>query len=280
MAVSERLRSLVELMPGPDGKGMLTEDLDKARIEKALAEIYAGGAEHVLGLVDMLGEPGSEEDVKPRYALHGVVNHALVVGDGPGRKRTCEILAGQLASDRPTHVRAFLCQELGWAGGTEAVPALGRMLSDEELAAPAAMALVSIGDGAATEFRRAWPSVKGEARRHIADGLAALAEPASAAILVEALKSDDRELRIAGAAGLSRIGDPKFVESLLKAANRASGWERTQATASCLALAETLAEAGRVAEARRVHEHLRATRTEPNESHVREAAERGLARLD
>ena len=68
------------------------------RIDEAIAAIHAGGAEYVLGLVDMLGEPGSAADVKPRYALHCPTNHVLETDDEPGRKRLGETLAGALAA--------------------------------------------------------------------------------------------------------------------------------------------------------------------------------------
>jgi hypothetical protein len=68
MAVSEQLKTLVDEMPNPDGRGMYCTDIDKEKIEKAIAQIHQAGKENVLGLIDMLGEPGSDQDVKPHYA--------------------------------------------------------------------------------------------------------------------------------------------------------------------------------------------------------------------
>ena len=42
MAVSEQLKTLVDQMPDPDGKGMFTENIDKQKIETAIAAIYEG----------------------------------------------------------------------------------------------------------------------------------------------------------------------------------------------------------------------------------------------
>ena len=58
MAVTTDLKALVDQMPDPDGKGMYTENIVKEVIEEAIAEIYEGGRASVVGLIEMLGEPG------------------------------------------------------------------------------------------------------------------------------------------------------------------------------------------------------------------------------
>lgn len=275
MPASDTLKQLVDQMPDPDNRGMYTTNIDKGKIEQAIAEIHQGGRENVLGLIDLLGEPGSAEDVKPRYALHCLANHVLVAKDEAGRKALCEALAGQLGGDRPVHIQAYLCQELGWAGRSESVSALGKLLASEELSGPASMALVAIGEGAAAQFRAAWPEAKGEARRHIMDGLAAVAEPESAELLQAALGDQDREVRIAAGAGLASLGQAGAAGPLLKAADSAQGWERIQATNNCLVLAEKVSAAGNQSAAQKIYQQLQ-KRSEP---HIREAAERGLAAL-
>ena len=70
-------------------------------IEAAVAAIFAGGRDNVQGLIEMLGEPGSEENVKPHYALHCVVNHSLIVDDEkPARDRLRQILEDDAAPIR------------------------------------------------------------------------------------------------------------------------------------------------------------------------------------
>jgi hypothetical protein len=277
MAASEQLGTLVAQMPDPDDRGMYTANIDKERIEKAIGAIHAGGREYVLGLIDMLSEPGSAEDVKPRYALHVLANHVLVVKDEQGRKTLCESIASQLGGGRPKHVQAFLCQVLGWAGRGESISALGQLLSDAELSGPASMALVAIRDGAGAEFHTAWPKASGEARRHVMDGLAALAESESAEIFKIALDDKDREVRIAAGAGLAALGNADSAGLLLKTADAAKGWGRIQGTKNCLVLAEKLAAAGDKSAARQIYKHLQETRSDDSERHIREAAQRGLA---
>ena len=65
MAISEKLKALVDEMPNPDTRGMYCTDIDKDKIEKAVAQIQQGGKENILGLIEMLVPPGEGDDVKP-----------------------------------------------------------------------------------------------------------------------------------------------------------------------------------------------------------------------
>jgi len=277
MAVSEKLKSLVARLPDPDGRGMLTENIDKDKIEGAVAEIAKGGRANVEGLVEMLGEPGTEENVKPHYALHCVANYVLIAKDEGARRQFAETLAEKLDGDLSTFNKGFLCQELQWAGRGEAVPALGKLLLDEALVEPASMALVAIRQGAAERFLAALPKAQGKCRLNILDGLAALADPKAAGPLREALKDPDREVRIAAAAGLAKLGHAGSVDLLIQAADCEPGWERIQQTRHAMVLAEKLAAAGKKTEAGKIYNHLRSTRTDASEKYIREAAEKALS---
>jgi hypothetical protein len=299
MAPSEQLKALVDQMPAADERGMYThvvvkdlgmegkkrkletKPIDKAQIEKAVEEIQKGGRENVLGVIDMLVEPGQGEDYKARYALHCV---AVLVckmkqagaGDGP-RQEFSLALASQLGGARPKGVQAFLLQELQTAGGKEAAEAIGKLLTDEALSDWAARALVSIGEGAVEQFRAALPHAGGKCRLTVLQNLGVLCDAKSADAMRVALADADREIRLAAAMGLAKIGDAGAVDLLLKAADGPQGWERIEMTKFCLVLAENLAAAGRKADAAKIYTHLRDTRKDPTEKYVCEIAERGLA---
>ncbi len=281
MPITEQLKSLVNQMPDPDGRGMYTENIDKEKIEVAVAAIAKGGPENLLGLIEMLDEPGSEQDVKPHYALHCVVNYALIKRDETLRKGFCDAMAAQLQNKNlHPYNRAFLCQELQWAGRDEACPALGKVLLDDDVTDAAATALAAIGgERAAAQLRTAAKQATGKARLNLIDALAALAEPQSAPTFRDALADGDREVRIAASAGLAELGLPDAVEPLFKAADAAQGWERTQLTKACLVLAERLAAAGKNSDAKRVYERLQTNRTSDSEKHILDAARRGLAAI-
>lgn len=277
MAVSEQLKALVDQMPDPDGRGMFTENIDKEKIEKAIAAIHAGGRDNVRGLVEMLGEPGSDQDVKPHYALHSLANYTVIAKDENGRRALCEVLAEALSGNCTPYVKGFLCQTLQWFGHRESVAALGKLLTDAELCDPAAMALVAIGDDAAESLRSALPNAKGRCRLTILHSLAAMGDAGAAESFQHALKDDDREVRIAAGAGLARLGDAGAVDLLIKAAEAEPGWERIQATKHCLMLAENLLAAGKKAEARRIYQHLRDSREDASEAYIRQAADKALS---
>lgn len=279
MAVSEQLKALVEQMPDPDGQGMYTENIDKEKIDTAIAAIHAGGRENVQGLIEMLGEPGSDQDVKPHYALHVLANHTVATRDENGRRALCEVVAAALAGDSSPYIKGFLCQTLQWFGRRESVAALGQLLTDQQLCDPAAMALVAIEDGAAELLRAALPAATGRCRLTILHSLAALADPGAAEAFKQALPDDDREVRLAAGAGLARLGDAGAIEPLLKAADVEPGWERVQSAKHCLVLAEKLAAAGKHSEARRIYQHLRDTRQDASEAYLREVADKALAAI-
>jgi len=277
MAVSDKLKVLVDQMPDPDNRGMFTTNIDKDKIETAVAAIFEGGRRNVQGLIDMLGEPGSAENVKPHYALHCVLNRALIVGDEKARREFCETLAANLSGDLSSYNKAYLCQELQWAGRKEAVPALGKLLTDEQLSDPAGTALVAIGDGAAEQLQAALPKAKGRCRLVIIHSLAALGDAQAVGTLMKVLNDPDREVRLAAGDGLAKISDPRCVRPLIEAADRATGWERIQATKHCLVLAERLMASGNRRQAVGIYRFLRDTRTDPSEHYLRDAAIKALA---
>ncbi len=282
MAISEKLQSLVAEMPDPSGVGMLTDNIDKEKTDRAVAAIFQGGRENFLGLIEMLGEPGTEENVKPHYALHCVLNRALIVNDDSAQRTFCEVLAANLNGDLSTDNKAFLCQELQWAGGKESIEALGTLLLDEDLVEQATMTLIAIGgSNACGQFDKALPEAKGKCRLNVIHGLAALAHCQNLSVFREALGDTDPEVRIVAGVGIAKTAPvgpvPAAIDELIKAADGSSGWERIQQTKNCLILAEGLLENGKKDEAAKIYKHLRATRTDPSEEYIRDIAEKALA---
>jgi len=187
------------------------------------------------------------------------------------------VLAAELSGEHSDYIKGFLCQTLQCAGRGEAVPALGKLLTNEALCDPAAMALVAIKHGSADELRKALPEAKGRCRLTIVHSLAALEDTGSAQIFQGALHDEDCEVRIAAGAGLAKLGDADAAGHLLKAADDAQGWERIQGTKHCMVLAEKLAAADRKADAEMIYKHLRDNRKDPSEQYIRDAAEKALS---
>jgi HEAT repeat protein len=276
MAPSAELKALVDGMPDPDGRGLLSR-IDKDKVEKTLAEIHKGGRDSILGLIDMLVEPGKGDDAKPHYALHVLAVHVCKIeGDEP-RAAFAQAVASQLGGDRPKGVQQYLIRQLQVAGGKEVVGALGKALLDPELCEPAAQALVAIGDGAAEQLVPALARVKGKSRLTVVQNLGVVRGAQATDALRQAVGDADRDTRIAAAWALANIGDAGSAAVLLKAADSHQDWERIQETKACLLLAEKLLAAGKKSQAAEIYAHLRDTRTDESERYVRGVAARALA---
>ncbi len=276
---SSTLADLINQMPDPDGRGMYCTDIDKEKIEKAIAEIHRGGRKYILAIIDMLTPPGEGNDVKPRYALHCLALYVCKLDDDRPRRRFARTLASQLGGERPKAVQRYLVQQLQVAGGGEVVEALGKLLLDEELFEPAAQALAAIGDGAAEQFRNALPDAKGKCRLTVIQNLGVVRDAESVNALKQAVGDSDRDVRLAAAWALARIGDASSVDVLLRAADAQERYEGIKATQACLLLAENLLAAGQRDKAAEIYVRLRDTRTDPAERYVRDAAEAALAAM-
>ena len=274
------LVALVNKMPDPDQRGMYCTDIDKEKIEGAIAKILKGGRDNIIGVIDMLVEPGKGDDVKAHYALHCMALHVCKLDNNRPRRRFSRTLASQIGGDRPKEVQKYLIRELQVTGGKEVVEALGKLLVDEELCEPAAQALAIIGEGAAEQLQGALSGVSGKCRLTILQNLGVVRGVKSVGALKKAVSDEDEAVRIAAVWALANIADADSSNMLLKAADQADGWERTQATKACLLLAEKLLAAGNKSEAARIYRHLRDTRTKAAERYVSDAAKIGLATVD
>ena len=267
---------IINRLPDPDERGLLS-NIDKETVDSVVSQIYEGGQKSLLALIGMLVEPGRGDDVKPRYALHCLAVHMCKPEEEKARQAFAETLASQLGGNRPKSVQKYLIQQLQVAGGKEIVPALGKMLEDEELYESAAQALVAIGDGAAGQLRNALPKVDGKMKLTIIQNLGVVRDAESVDMLKKALGDDDRDNRLAAGWALANTGDAGSVDLLLKAADAEETYERNTATKACLLLAERLLEAGKKEPAGKIYTHLSDTRSGPDEAYIRAAANKGLA---
>ena len=141
---SKIVAELVAMMPDPDKRGMYCENIDKEKIENAIAEISMGGRKSIMGVINMLVEPGKGDDVKARYALHCLGLHACNTKDEKALRRYGATLASQIGGERPAGVQEYLIQELQYFGGKEDAKALNGVMKHKKLAPAAAMAIAAI----------------------------------------------------------------------------------------------------------------------------------------
>jgi hypothetical protein len=255
---------------------------DPGAAEKIFTEILIGGRDSIVELLDMLREPADADykNYKAGYVLHGLVVYAGRGEKEVERRLVTDTLASQLGSGKHSKaVKGFIIRELRVLGGKEIAGALGPHLLDDELCGDATQALLTIRDGVAPQFRNALEKSKGSNRIMILQALGVLRDTGSVAALKKALAEDDRDVQRTAAWALANLGEASVADALLKSADRAEGWERTEATRHCLLLAERLAAANQKPQAARLYSHLRDTRTDPSERHVRDAAEKALTAL-
>ena len=273
---SSALAEIINRLPDPDERGLLS-NIDKEIVDNVVSGIHEGDRRSLRALIDMLVEPGRGDDVKARYALHCLAVHVCKLDDEKARRAFGRTLASQLGGDRPKGVQNFLIQQLQVAGGKEAVPALGKMLEDEELFEPAAQALTAIGNGAAEQLRNALPRAEGKAKLTIIQNLGVVRDAESVSALRNAIGDDDREVRLAAGWSLANIGDAGSVDLLLKAADAEETYERVKAAKACLLLAERLIEEGKKDPAAKIYKHLHSTRSGSDEAYICDVANAGLA---
>ena len=273
-------KDIIQAFPTPASGGILNV-IDKEACEKAVAKILDGGKKTIHELADLIVAPGTGNDVQARHALHAT---AIRVG-GPTkakqRKAFAQALAGTLGEDRPKAVKGFILRQLQICAGKEQAAAIAPFLTDgeEHLYEYAAQALEAIGPDTTEPFRKAYPKAKGAPRLTVLQGLGFLRDKQSAKAFRSAAKEKNLEIRLAGLWGLMRIASAEDAKLLLDTAAKEEGWGRIKATAYCLQLAEALTSTGKKKEAGQIYKDLKKSRTSDNESHVREACDRGLAKL-
>jgi uncharacterized protein (TIGR02996 family) len=225
---------------------------DRATAEALSKELVKGGRKVVDGLVARLG---GKEDAKARYALHGLALYTSRPGAGAERKAYSSALAAHLARDHPTSVKAFLLQQLQYAGGPEAVAPIAKLLTDEKLCEPATQALVRLRS--ADALRAALPKVGVKNKVTLVQALGTLRDRKALDALLGAAADKDPAVRLAALVALADVGDARAARTLLEAVSEKPSYERAKVVDACLTLASRLDEAGRRKEARAFLDRLR-----------------------
>jgi hypothetical protein len=261
--------------PGtPDG---ILADVDAKAVNAALAEMEAGGREVVLQLADLLIDSEPAKDSRIRHAIHAMMTRACGADDDK-RKAYGNALVEAIVRERSTEPTAFLIRQIQFCAGEDAIPALARFLTNDDLAAPALAAMESIGPASAAAIRAALPAAKGRTRIGVVLALGSLRDAAAAASIRPLISDANAEMRLAAAWSAARLADAEAVDVLIKTP-AGEGFDRIKLNSCCILLAENLAKAGKTAEAKKLYAHLRETRLEEKEAHIRDAAKRGMSGL-
>jgi len=137
--------------PRPDLQARVSSVLERFPAEKPAvrdalcAELLGLGPAAVAEVCARVQPPGKGDDSRARFALNGLAVYVTRPGAEKERAPFARSLLGCLDRAKDEPVAAFLLSQVQVAGRKESVPALSKYLVDDDLAGPAAAALVSIG---------------------------------------------------------------------------------------------------------------------------------------
>jgi len=280
IAVTLVVASLVLPAPAQDASPQLQELLDKLPADSAAVrdDLLKLSEADIDALCKLLVEPGTGDDTKPRFALHGLALAVGARGRQTERDTFIQALANQLLQKPPEWTAKFLIEQLHLAGDAQAIEILGSKLKDEAACDDAVLAIVAIGGPSAPAvLHKALPDAEGRCRITIIHALGTLGDKAAVATFTKDAASEDRNLRMTALYALARSGDSAATETLFNAAKTDNWYDLSLTTDLLLLHGARLTELGHVKAAAGVFRRLFETRTSPSDTHVRCAAVHGLA---
>jgi len=232
--------------------------IDKPDIDKKLA---------------VMAEYKQGDSREPLIAVEELIRRSQ--SDAEQRKYVETQLAKLLESDIAVDCKQFICRQLWFIGTDESVPAIAKLLTDEQTADMACYAIgqnpsAAAGKALRDALEKSGPTV----RVRIINLLGDRRDAESIAILGKLSLGGERDLAEAAVAALGKIGGADARQALAQA--RAKGDERLRlaATDAYLRCAEDLAAEGKAGEAVAIYRELAGRDEAP---FTRSAAIKGLA---
>ncbi|HEV3025886.1 MAG TPA: HEAT repeat domain-containing protein [Pirellulales bacterium] len=199
----------------------------------------------------------------PRFAVL-LSTFALLVGrlqaadDQKTPQQMEQELLALLRSDAPKADKAIACKKLAVYGGSQAVPDLARLLSDEQLASWARIALEAIPGSAADEaLRNSLDSLDGKLLVGAINSVGVRRDAGAVERLTARLKADDAEVASAAAVALGHVANDPATSTLRKTLPSASAKLRSAVAEGLVLCAEKRLEDGRTAEAIEIFDEVR-----------------------
>jgi len=190
----------------------------------------------------------------------------------------CEAaLAAVLESDAKYAGKQWVCRQLSIIGTAACVPALAKMLTNDELADMARYALERIpGRESGMALRDALGKTSGKTRIGIINTIGERGYQGSAGSLVEFLGSSDKATACAAAAALGKIGGADAAAALKAAKDKADGDLKAAVLDAYLQCADKMAAAGEKDAAMAIYTELGGA---DNPKLIQQAALRGRVNL-
>jgi hypothetical protein len=261
--VTTRIADLLAQLPARDAK----------QLKGNMQEIAQMGEDGYLTLISGLTAPGKGNNALLEYAIGGFSGYVTQPGQDAWRKMSISAYCKALGKLSDKQNKSFILSQLEMVGDNEAVGSIAPYLTDEQLADPAARALVKINTPAAkAALLAALAKANGTAKISIVEALGD-SRNKMAANAIAALTVGDANLAKMSLYALANIGDPSS-ETVMAAAAEKSGYryENTDATAAYLRYAEQLMKNGEKTAANDIAKKLLTKVTADNQVHVRTAA--------
>jgi hypothetical protein len=122
---------------------------NQTQYSQTMTDLVSTGEEGLLELIGRMNPPGNQSNERLDYAISGWTN--FVANDEARRAVAADAFGKALGQSLDNEVKAFVIRQLGQIGTDQHVESLAALLKEEQLSAPAAQALVSIGSEKAKE---------------------------------------------------------------------------------------------------------------------------------
>ncbi len=167
-------------------------------------------------------------------------------------------LIAVLNSKAPPSEKALACKKLTIYGTKAAVPALARLLSDEQLASWARIPLEAIpGSAPDAALRKAMGQLQGKLLVGVINSIGFRRDPRAVKELARHLAGNDTETASAAAAAMGRIGGETVAKTLQAALINAPAEVRSAVAQACIICAETFTSQGKTSEAFKLYAAVR-----------------------
>jgi HEAT repeat protein len=237
--------------------GAVAAALDKADIDKKLAAIVSY-------------ERGMNR--QPLIAVEELIRESQ---NQPEQRKYVERRLAELLADATLEAKSFICKQLWFIGTADSVPAVAKLLTDENTVD---MACYAIGQNPSPEAGKALRDALGKTGPNVQVRIINLLGDRRDTRSVEAVGklvfSAERQVAEAAVAALGKIGGAKAREILVQARAKGDSDLRFAATDAYLRCAEDLAAAGKTKQAIVIYKELAG---KDEAAVIRSAAIKGLA---
>ncbi len=193
----------------------------------------------------------------------------------PEQRKYIELRLAELLSESTLECKSFICRQLWFIGTADSVPAIAKLLTDEETAD---MACYAIGQNPSKEagkaLREALDKVSPKVQIRIINLLGDRRDDQSVEAIGKLVFGAEREVGEAAVAALGKIGGSKARKLLVEARAKGDSELRFAATDAYLRCAEDLVAEGKTKQATVIYKELVSKNETPI---IRSAAIKGLA---